>query len=154
MTDIKPLEWEEKLGFWQAQTNIIACYSIWDTGDHWECSLIDGQFKTAAKAKEAAQRDWDDRIRAAIAPEAEILSLRSSLKEIREENGRLKGDAEAMAKALEPFSKFAGIVFERNFNNPDPVDTMTAADGRQVTLLACDFFRVRAALADYRKERG
>jgi hypothetical protein len=110
---------------------------------------------------------------------AEITSLRLSLKEIREENDRLKGErdessrawrdsfdsmhqramkaeasCEAMAKGLEPFSQFAGIVFERNFNNPDPVDTMTAADGRQVTLHASDFFRGRAALDAYRKEKG
>jgi predicted phosphohydrolase len=106
-------------------------------------------------------------------------ALRSSLKEVREENDRLKGErdessrawrdsfnsmhqramnaeasCEAMAKALEPFSKFAGIVFERIFNNQDPVDTMTAVDGRQVTLHASDFFRVRAALDAYRKEKG
>lgn len=72
MVGVKPLVWEEDFGFWKAQTNIIACYSIWGTGDRWECSLLDGQFKTADDAKAAAQRDWDARIRAALsAQEAE-----------------------------------------------------------------------------------
>ncbi len=70
LVGVKPLEWEEDLGFRRAQTNIIACYSIWDTGDHWECSLLDGQFKTVDDAKAAAQRDWDARILAAIAPQS------------------------------------------------------------------------------------
>ncbi|WP_434733713.1 hypothetical protein NL154_05435 [Rhizobium sp. YTUHZ044] len=58
---------------------------------------------------------------------------------------------EDLVKALEPFSKFAGPVFERNFNNDDPVDTITDSDGEQVTLFARDYFAARAALASHRK---
>jgi Lar family restriction alleviation protein len=61
------------------------------------------------------------------------------------------GESERLREALEPFSRFAGPVFERNFNNDDPVDTITASDGEQVTLFARDFFAARAAIASYRK---
>jgi hypothetical protein len=63
---VKPLPWEEDRGFWRAQTSLVACYSVWDCGDHWECSLIDGQFKTAKAAKSAAQADYERRVLSAI----------------------------------------------------------------------------------------
>jgi hypothetical protein len=55
-------------------------------------------------------------------------------------------EIERLREALKPFSTFAGIVFARNFENTDPVDTMTDADGSKVTLFASDYFAARAAL--------
>jgi hypothetical protein len=51
-----------------------------------------------------------------------------------------------LREALTPFSTFAGIVFARNFENTDPVDTMRDVDGSKVTLFASDYFAARAAL--------
>ena len=65
--EVKPLQWVEDLGFWKAQTNLIACYSVWDCGDHWECSLLDGKFPSAEAAKSAAQADYTARIMSALA---------------------------------------------------------------------------------------
>ncbi|PND29023.1 hypothetical protein [Sinorhizobium sp. M4_45] len=67
---VKPLEWREKLGFLSAQTDFVACYSVWnvDVG-RWECSLLDGSFPTAEAAQAAAQRDYETRIMSAITVE-------------------------------------------------------------------------------------
>jgi len=65
--EVKPLEWVENLGLWTAQTNLIAFYSVWDCGDHWECSLLDGKFPSAEAAKSAAQADYTARIMSALA---------------------------------------------------------------------------------------
>lgn len=62
-----------------------------------------------------------------------------------------KSRIESLEAALKPFSEFAGIVFERNFENSDPVDTITASDGRRVTLYARDYFAARAALIPQQK---
>ena len=48
-------------------------------------------------------------------------------------------------KALEPFSRFAGPVFERDFNDTDTLTSIAAADGGYVVLTAGDFFAVRRA---------
>jgi hypothetical protein len=64
---VKPLEWEDvQPGLYRAQTNIIACYSVWEAGGYWECSLIDGRFTSAGRAKAAANADWETRVCAAI----------------------------------------------------------------------------------------
>lgn len=47
-------------------------------------------------------------------------------------------------KALEPFSEFAGVVFERNFNKPDVVCRMSDVHGYRYELFAKDFFAARA----------
>lgn len=69
---VKPLEWREKLGFLSAQTDFVACYSVWnvDVG-RWECSLLDGSFPTAEAAQAAAQRDYETRIMNALEPVAD-----------------------------------------------------------------------------------
>ena len=52
----------------------------------------------------------------------------------------------AARKALEPFSSYAGALFERNFNSPDVVHEVSASDGGLCQLKAKDFFEARAAL--------
>lgn len=59
---------------------------------------------------------------------------------------RLKAENERMRQALEPFSKYAGPIFERNFNVGDVVSSIIASDGGEAMLLAGDFFIARAAL--------
>lgn len=83
---------------------------------------------------------WGDKVHHTICTEAagEISSLQKRCEELE--------------AALEPFSKFAGVVFERNFDNDDPIDTMTACDGKQVTLFGRDYFKARAAISI--KEQG
>ena len=73
----------------------------------------------------------------ALARQAEALQ-----REIAEKDARIA----ALEAGMRPFSKFAGVVFERNFNSSDPVDTMTATDGAVSTLYARDFFSARALL--------
>lgn len=48
-----------------------------------------------------------------------------------------------MREALEPFSKFAGEVFAKNFNNDHVVIAMSGHDG---VVKLSDFFKARAAL--------
>lgn len=64
----------------------------------------------------------------------------SALRALSVRNGELR-------EALEPFSKFAGPVFERNFNKPDTITSIGAADGGYCTLTAGDFFAARVALS-------
>lgn len=61
------------------------------------------------------------------------------LKEAKEETERLRA-------ALEPFSTFAGALFERNFNASDVVYRISRVDGTVIELKAGAFFKARAAL--------
>ncbi len=54
----------------------------------------------------------------------------------------------AAEKALEPFSKFAGAVFERNFNKTDVIFEISASDGGMLELKGKDFFQARAVLGE------
>ncbi|MCH4539142.1 hypothetical protein [Ochrobactrum sp. A-1] len=54
----------------------------------------------------------------------------------------------AARKALEPFSKYSGALFERNFNDHDVVHEVSAADGGVIQLTANDFFEARAVLEE------
>jgi len=64
---VKPLEWIDGAGLSYAQTNLVACYSVWDVEDGlWLCSLVDGQFPTIEAAKAAAQADYERRILSAL----------------------------------------------------------------------------------------
>ncbi|MBB3980117.1 hypothetical protein GGQ64_005364 [Rhizobium azooxidifex] len=64
---VKPLEWTEGVGLWTAQTQFVACYSVWEVdADKWRCSLLDGDFPTAYAAKAAAQEDYEACIRSAL----------------------------------------------------------------------------------------
>jgi hypothetical protein len=65
---VKPLLWEDELDISRAQTNLVACYSVWDVGDHWECSLLDGKFKDVDAAKAAAEADYEQRVMSALQP--------------------------------------------------------------------------------------
>ncbi|UVV66738.1 hypothetical protein [Brucella anthropi] len=51
-----------------------------------------------------------------------------------------------LREALEPFSKFAGAVFEHNFNNTDVIFEISASDGGVLELKGKDFFEARAVL--------
>jgi hypothetical protein len=102
----------------------------------------------------SAERLFSEATVAAMQAEIERLtrlhqaSIRA-VKKLRERAEAAEAAEAELAKlreGLEPFSKFAGIVFERNFNNDDLVDTITASDGGQSTLYARDFFRARALL--------
>ncbi|NKC04466.1 hypothetical protein HED55_18225 [Ochrobactrum haematophilum] len=70
--------------------------------------------------------------------------------ELREDHQQRNKELEAKLavaeKALEPFSKFAGAVFERNFNNTDVIFEISASDGGVLELKGKDFFEARAAL--------
>lgn len=59
---------------------------------------------------------------------------------------RLRRELEEARKALEPFSRFAGAVFSRNFNSHDDIMELDPGDGDWIALSAGDFFEARAAL--------
>lgn len=77
---------------------------------------------------------------------SELLALARKAEALQRENAEKDTRIAALEAGIRPFSKFAGVVFERNFNSSDPVDTMTASDGAVSTLYARDFFSARALL--------
>jgi len=78
----------------------------------------------------------------------EVLALARQAEALQRENAEKDARIAALEAGIRPFSKFAGVVFERNFNSSDPVDTMTATDGAVSTLYARDFFSARALLGE------
>ena len=75
-----------------------------------------------------------------------FMEERKRVEALQRENAEKDARIAALEAGMRPFSKFAGVVFERNFNSSDPVDTMTATDGAVSTLYARDFFGARALL--------
>lgn len=76
----------------------------------------------------------------------EVLAVARQAEALQRENAEKDARIAALEAGIRPFSKYAGVVFERNFNSSDPVDTMTATDGAVSTLYARDFFSARALL--------
>lgn len=58
----------------------------------------------------------------------------------------LKARVKSLERALEPFSQFAGVLFERNFNRTDSVQEMTDIDDIPSVIFAGSFFDARAVL--------
>lgn len=75
-----------------------------------------------------------------------ILAAARQAEALQRENAEKDARIAALEAGIRPFSTYAGVVFERNFNSSDPVDTMTATDGAVSTLYARDFFSARALL--------
>jgi len=72
---------------------------------------------------------------------------------LQAENASLREQVEKAREALEPFSKFAGALFSRNFNSHEDVMELDPGDGDWIALSAGDFFEARRALKD-KEERG
>lgn len=70
--------------------------------------------------------------------------------ELLEETARIRKLA---VEALEPFSKMAGALFERNFNATNIIESLRASDGAEVIVVAGHYFNARAALTSI-KEGG
>lgn len=91
---VKPLEWKDGIGLSTAQTNIVACYSVWDVDDEfWLCSLVDGRFPSMEAAKSAAQGDYERRILSALVPStpAELVTREDLCQFIRDKAESHKG---------------------------------------------------------------
>lgn len=56
-------------------------------------------------------------------------------------------EVERLRERLQPFSRFAGVLFERNFNRTDSVAGMDDVDGVLHTISAGPFFDARTALS-------
>ncbi|GEM_PF-5071780 len=109
-----------------------------DTGTEWaeQHPIVSGEVPDATEVRAATATAFQNELIPAWEDLAKETSRRKAL-EIQ---------LAAARKALEPFSKFAGALFERNFNDPDVVDRISAADGGVLQLTAKEFFEARAAL--------
>jgi hypothetical protein len=117
---VKALEWEEGIGLWTAQTQFVACYSVWCVDDEkWQCSLLDGYFTSDDVAKAAAQADYEQRIRSALStsqsdPAPEIITLSQDVinlviaaREVLDTGYSIEPERNWLDKALEAFSSRA-----------------------------------------------
>lgn len=121
-----------------------APFSTWDSS-HDVSAMEDGKhIKRIATFKHATDAAYLD----ACSPDRmrEVLALARQAEALQRENAEKDARIAALEAGIRPFSKYAGVVFERNFNSSDPVDTMTATDGAVSTLYARDFFSARALL--------
>lgn len=96
----------------------------------------------AKQLSEVVDRMSDDY----LALKAELDQAVGVIEDRSSEYEELEAKLAAAEKALEPFSKFAGAVFERNFNNTDVIFEISASDGGVLELTGKDFFEARAAL--------
>ncbi|WGJ07467.1 hypothetical protein [Brucella intermedia] len=95
----------------------------------------------ALEAKIASKDGWKELHDAAqVAVKERTEACNSLYKQV----ATLEAKIAAAEKALEPFSKFAGAVFERNFNNADVIFEISASDGGVLELTGKDFFEARA----------
>ncbi len=58
-----------------------------------------------------------------------------------------EAEVKRLRERLKPFSEFAGVLFERNFNRTDSVAEMTDVDNIPHLIFAGSFFDARQALA-------
>ena len=81
-------------------------------------------------------------LKADNAAQAARIKAETELREDHQKrNKELEAKLAAAEKALEPFSKYAGMLFERNFNNTDIINAFG-----EHRLTARDFFEARAVL--------
>ncbi len=104
----------------------------------------------AVKKLEAAWRDHSQKVatlETQLAAAKKALETKSAANEALSKSVVESIDTEKrLREALEPFSKFAGAVFERNFNNTDVIFEISASDGGVLELTGKDFFEARAVL--------
>jgi len=115
--------------------------------------VLHSDYEALARQAEALQQEVDSLKQtrqhsreASAALHDAFMEERKRVEALQRENAEKDARIAALEAGMRPFSKFAGVVFERNFNSSDPVDTMTATDGAVSTLYARDVFSARALL--------
>lgn len=116
-----------------------------DKKPSWDCEPL-----YSAAALESLQRENEElRQRLDVGPcgEDAIDVAESAADHLRHRAEAAEAKVKRLRERLEPFSRFTGVLFERNFNRTDSVAEMTDVDDIPHVIFAGAFFDARAALA-------